>query len=78
MRESAVVKAISVYSKAMLTVLRKTVYIKNAVLWDVAPCRSCTNRRFGGTYHLHLHCGKIRERGISVSRWLQTGQPVGK
>jgi hypothetical protein len=26
------------------------VTIKNAVFWDVAPCRSCAlNRRFGGT-----------------------------
>jgi hypothetical protein len=23
---------------------------KNAVFWDVAPYRSCVNRRFGGTY----------------------------
>jgi hypothetical protein len=23
--------------------------MKNAVFWDVAPCRSCVNRRFGGT-----------------------------
>jgi hypothetical protein len=28
---------------------------KNVVFWDVAPCRSCVNRRFGGTYRLHLH-----------------------
>jgi hypothetical protein len=26
--------------------------VKNAVLWDVAPCRSCVNGRFGGTYRL--------------------------
>jgi hypothetical protein len=26
--------------------------LKNAVFWDVAPCRSCVNRRFGGTYRL--------------------------
>jgi hypothetical protein len=44
---------------------------KNAVFWDVAPCRSCVNRRFGGTYRLHLQGRKIRERGTSVSRWLQ-------
>jgi hypothetical protein len=23
--------------------------MKNAVFWDVGPCRSCVNRRFGGT-----------------------------
>jgi hypothetical protein len=46
--------------------------MKNAVFWDVAPCRSCVNRRFGGTYRLHLHGRKICERGTSMSRWLQT------
>jgi hypothetical protein len=30
------------------------VTIKNAVFWDVAPCRYCVNRRFGGTYRHHL------------------------
>jgi hypothetical protein len=38
------------------------VYLKNSLFWDVAPCKSCVNRRFGGTYHLHLQGGKIRER----------------
>jgi hypothetical protein len=28
--------------------------IKNAVFWVVAACRSCVNRRFVGTYRLHL------------------------
>jgi hypothetical protein len=36
--------------------------IKNAIFWDVAPCRSCVNRRFGGTYPLHLQGRKIRQR----------------
>jgi hypothetical protein len=35
------------------------------------------NRRFGGTYGLHLQGKNIRERGISVSRWLQTGAHAG-
>jgi hypothetical protein len=48
------------------------VTMKNAVFWDVVPCRFCVNRRFGGTYRLHLQVRKIRERGTSVSRWLQT------
>jgi hypothetical protein len=48
------------------------VTMKNAVFWDMTPCRSCVNRRFGGTYHLHLQGRKIRERGTSVSRWLQS------
>jgi hypothetical protein len=44
------------------------VTMKNAVFWDVAPCRSCVNRRFGGTYRLHLQGRKIRDRGTSLSR----------
>jgi hypothetical protein len=28
------------------------VTVKNAVFWDVMPCPSFNNRRFGGTYHL--------------------------
>jgi hypothetical protein len=28
--------------------------MKNAVFWDMPPCRYCVNRRFGGTYLLHL------------------------
>jgi hypothetical protein len=26
---------------------------KNTVFWDVTPCGSLKNRRFGGTYRLH-------------------------
>jgi hypothetical protein len=29
------------------------VTMKNAVFWDIMPCGSCKNQRFGGTYHLH-------------------------
>jgi hypothetical protein len=43
--------------------------MKNAVFWDVAPCISCVNRRFGGTYRLHFQGRKIRERGTIVGRW---------
>jgi hypothetical protein len=50
--------------------------VKNAVFWNVAPCRSCVNRRFGGTYRHHVQGRKISERGTSVSRWLQTESPV--
>jgi hypothetical protein len=28
--------------------------MKNIVFWDVARCGSGVNRRFGGTYRLHL------------------------
>jgi hypothetical protein len=45
------------------------VTMKNAAFWDVAPCRSCVNQRFGGTYRLYLQGRKIRERETSVSRW---------
>jgi hypothetical protein len=48
------------------------VTMKNAIFWDMAPCRSGVNRCFGGMYRLHLQGRKIRERGTSVSRWLQT------
>jgi hypothetical protein len=37
---------------------------KKAVFWDVAPFRYCVNRRFGGTYRLHIQSrrkNKIRE-----------------
>jgi hypothetical protein len=35
------------------------VIMKNAVFWDVAPCRSWVNRHFGGAHHLHLQGRKI-------------------
>jgi hypothetical protein len=53
---------------------KQTVFLKNAVFWNVAPRRSCVNRRFGGTYRLHFQGRKIRERGTSVSRWLHCGR----
>jgi hypothetical protein len=46
--------------------------MKNAVFWDVEPCRSCLNWCFGGTYRFHVQGRKIRERGTSVSRCLHT------
>jgi hypothetical protein len=42
------------------------------------PRLELMNRRFGGTYRLHLQDRKIRERGISVRRWLQTEPPAEK
>jgi hypothetical protein len=35
--------------------------VKNAVFWNVTPCGSCKNRRFGATYHLH-HKGENNQR----------------
>jgi hypothetical protein len=49
----------------------KAVTMENAALWDVVPCKYCVNRRFGGTYRLHLQGTKIRVWGTSVSKWLQ-------
>jgi hypothetical protein len=46
--------------------------MKNGVFWDVAPCRSYVNRRFGGAHRLHLQGIKIRVRGTSVSRRLKS------
>jgi hypothetical protein len=59
-------------SKVSTNIVRFEVFtavtMKNAVFWDVAPCRSCVNRRFGGTYRLHLQGRIIRGRGTNVSR----------
>jgi hypothetical protein len=43
------------------------IIIKNAVLWDVVLCRSCVNRRFGGTYPLHLQ-GAAHLTPVPLSR----------
>jgi hypothetical protein len=40
-------------TKFWWTVLQSRSSLKIAVFWDVAPCRSCVNRRFGETYR-HL------------------------
>jgi hypothetical protein len=42
--------------------------MKKAAFWDVAPCISCVNRRFGGTYRLQLDsvC-------CTCSRWFARG-----
>jgi hypothetical protein len=36
------------------TNIREELNMKKDVFWGVAPCRNCVNRRFGGTYRLHL------------------------
>jgi hypothetical protein len=38
------------------TVLEIKLHLKNGAFWDVTPCGSCKNRRFGGTQRL-LHQG---------------------
>jgi hypothetical protein len=44
------------------------VTMNSVVFLDLAPCRTCVNRRFGGMYRLHLQGRKIRERGTSLRR----------
>jgi hypothetical protein len=49
------------------------VTMKNAVFLDVAPCRYCVNRRFGGTsVHTRSTQHHIPEDGI-----LQSNKPSG-
>jgi hypothetical protein len=47
------------------------VVMKSAVFWDITPCSPLkVNRRFGGTYRLHLHGRRIsRVRNQRESRW---------
>jgi hypothetical protein len=49
---------IRMQNKAIMTTnqLERDNYMKNGVFWDVTPCGSCKNRRFGGTWRL-LHQG---------------------
>jgi hypothetical protein len=35
--------------KSSQNCVRFEVTMKNSVIWDVTPCGSCKNRRFGGT-----------------------------
>jgi hypothetical protein len=41
--------------------------MENAVFWDVMPCGSGKNRRFGGTYHLQHHGDKKCELGTTLA-----------
>jgi hypothetical protein len=43
------------------------VTMKNGVFWDVTPCGSCKNWRFGGTQHLHHQGDKNRWTKNNVS-----------
>jgi hypothetical protein len=40
--------------------------MKNAVFWNVPPCSSCKNRRFGGRYRLYHLVERIIELGASA------------
>jgi hypothetical protein len=45
-----------------------SLYIENAVFWDVTPCGSCKNRRFGGTHHLIPEGGILNSRRFENSK----------
>jgi hypothetical protein len=49
---------------------------KNAVFWDMALILILCESTFRRKYRFHLKSRTIRERGTSVSRWLQTEPPV--
>jgi hypothetical protein len=40
--------------------------MKNDVFWDVTPCGSCKNRRFGGTYRRLHQDDNIGELGTTL------------
>jgi hypothetical protein len=43
-----------------------TAAVTNGVtLWNIAPCSSYVNRRFGGAYRLHIHGKKLAEQESS-------------
>jgi hypothetical protein len=41
--------------------------LKSTVFWGVAPCRSCVNRRFGGTYGLIFRLQAPAHAGSSLA-----------
>jgi hypothetical protein len=41
-------------------------HLKNGVFWDVTPCGSCKNRRFGGTHRLH-HARCVRRLLVTAN-----------
>jgi hypothetical protein len=47
-----------------------SLFWKSAIFWDILPSSSYMNRRFGGTYHLHLQGRISAEQETSESRWL--------
>jgi hypothetical protein len=41
--------------------LNNTTWARRGMFWDITPCGSSKNRRFGGTYRLHLQDNKTFE-----------------
>jgi hypothetical protein len=39
-----------------------------AIFWDIAPCSPYVDRRFGGTYYLHLQGQKAAKQKTSVQQ----------
>jgi hypothetical protein len=68
-----------IYGNGNETLLEPAQISKNAVFWDAVPCKSCVNRRFGGTYRIHLRGKKIqREQMAAVSSHLLTVVPCSR
>jgi hypothetical protein len=38
------------------------------IFWEMTPCGSYKNRRFGGSYHLHLQGARVRVRLCAYTR----------
>jgi hypothetical protein len=55
------VRTVKISDPTLFNLVRFEVFtavtMKNGVFWDVTPCGSCKNRRFGGTWRL-LHQGE--------------------
>jgi hypothetical protein len=47
----------------------------NIVFWDLAPCGSGLNRRFGGTYHLHLRRENLKSY---MSKLVNMNEPISE
>jgi hypothetical protein len=45
-------------------------HLNVAILWDMPPQSPYVNRRFGGTYHLHLQGRISAQQEIKVQQWL--------
>jgi hypothetical protein len=45
--------------------------MKSDIFWDITACSPVEgNRRFGGTYDLHLQGGKASQMKLTVASWL--------
>jgi hypothetical protein len=56
----------STYRNVRLRVFT-AVTMKNGVFWDVTPCGSCKNRRFGGTSASVIRVTRIGELGTALA-----------